>query len=150
MLYLLANAGLQSGLTISFLKLFGEIIQAHKFAENQLLAWSLGLMMIASSVFQAHSINLAMKYYDQLEVMPIFQAMIMIMWILGGMVVLQEAQFYSWGQLGGIAASFFVCCIGIYLLVAKIKTQRRETKQRRSRSKHSRINSGMDHSINSQ
>ena len=38
---------------------------------------------------------MAMKEYDQLEVMPIFQAMLMMMWMAGGMIVLNEIQYYS-------------------------------------------------------
>ena len=84
-----------------------------------------GLMAI-SAVSQTHSLNMSMKYYDQLEVMPIFQAMIMMMWMMGGMVVLDEARFYSKGDLIGISAAFCVSCIGIKVLTMKLKHQKRE------------------------
>ena len=119
---MLTNAAAQSGLALAFLKMFGELVQAGVFAENLPLGITIGVLMVISMWTQTVSLNNAMKYYDQLEVMPIFQAMIMMMWMLGGMVVLQEANNYTWNQLWGIFASFCVSCVGIYLLISKIKT----------------------------
>ena len=95
MLYMLFLAGLQSGLSIVFLKLFGELVQSGEVAQNILMAFILVGLMVVSAVSQTHSLNMAMKEYDQLEVMPIFQAMIMMMWMMGGMIVLNEMAFYS-------------------------------------------------------
>ena len=69
---------------------------------------------------------MAMKEYDQLEVMPIFQAMLMMMWMLGGMVVLNEIRYYSAWQLFGIFISICVCCTGIKIILMKVKSQRTE------------------------
>lgn len=78
-----------------------------------------------SAVSQTHSLNMAMKEYDQLEVMPIFQAMIMMMWMMGGMIVLDEMQYYSTKSLCIIAVSFMISCIGIKVLTMKIKQVKR-------------------------
>ena len=91
MLYLLANAGVQSGLSLCFLKLCGELIQSGEAGSSPVMLTCLIIFLICSSVSQTHSLNMAMKEYDQLEVMPTFQAMIMMMWIVGGMIVLNEA-----------------------------------------------------------
>jgi len=48
------------------------------------------------------------------------------------MIVLNEAAFYSTGELLGIIASFCVSCIGIKVLTMKIKKQRYEKKQQTS------------------
>ena len=72
MLYLLITAGLQSGLSIVFLKLTGELTQSGQAKESSLMLTFLCVMMALSAVSQTHSLNMAMKYYDQLEVMPIF------------------------------------------------------------------------------
>ena len=40
-------------------------------------------------------LNGAMKFFDQLEVIPIYQTVIMIMWILTGMIVFAETSYYS-------------------------------------------------------
>ena len=81
----------------------------------------LPLFMAVCSISQTHSLNMAMKEYDQLEVMPIFQATSMMCWIIGGMVILGEAANYTGRQLFGIAFSFLISCIGIKILLMKIK-----------------------------
>lgn len=82
---------------------------------------TLGFFMGLSAVSQTHSLNIAMKEYDQLEVMPIFQAFIMIMWMSGGMIVLNEISYYTSWQLCGIFLSICISCTGIKVLTMKIK-----------------------------
>lgn len=36
-----------------------------------------------------------MKYYDQMEAVPIYQTSLMIMWIVTGLVVMNESELYS-------------------------------------------------------
>ena len=52
--------------------------------------------------------------------------MIMMSWMNGGMIVLQEASYYSWAQLAGIFFSFLISCVGIFILTKKISHQRIE------------------------
>jgi len=130
MLYLLLNAGLQSGLSIVFLKLFGELIQSGTAGEHLGMLFTLGFFMALSAVSQTHSLNIAMKEYDQLEVMPIFQAFLMIMWMLGGMIVLNEISYYTAIQLFGIFLSICISCAGIKVLTLKIKKQRQASRHR--------------------
>ena len=66
-------------------------------------------------------LNSAMKFFDQLEVMPIYQTSIMMIWILTGMIVFQETQYYETRDLAFIFSAMVVCCIGIYFLYAKTK-----------------------------
>ena len=53
--------------------------------------------------------------------MPIFQAMIMMLWMMGGMVVLDETAYYSYLSLFIISASFLISCIGIKVLTMKVR-----------------------------
>ena len=53
--------------------------------------------------------------------MPIFQAMIMMMWMMGGMIVLNETAYYSYLSLFIIAMSFTISCIGIKVLTMKVR-----------------------------
>ena len=48
----------------------------------------------------------------------------MCLWMIAGMAILQESQYYSWGKLFSMFGSFLVCCIGIRILMSKIKNQR--------------------------
>ena len=56
--------------------------------------------------------------------MPIFQAMIMMMWMMGGMIVLNETAYYSYLSLFIIAMSFTISCIGIKVLTMKVRKNR--------------------------
>lgn len=64
LLYVLANAGLQSGLSISFLKIFGELIQSGHSTEHIFLLVILFALLVGSGACQTHSLNIAMKYYN--------------------------------------------------------------------------------------
>ena len=90
-----------------------------------------------------HSLNLAMKYFDQLQVMPIFMTTVMVLWICSGLMILQESKNYSWGQLFSIYAAFIICCIGVKILMSKIKNQ----KLRRWRERANSVQSIEEHSL---
>ena len=49
------------------------------------------IFMTVSTLSQGHSINLAMRNYNQLEVMPIFMVTVMCLWMFSGMWILQES-----------------------------------------------------------
>ena len=62
-----------------------------------------------------------MKYYDQIEVIPIYSTFIMIMWISTGLIVFEEAKLYTRIELLKILGSILICCIGIKILTMKTK-----------------------------
>ena len=72
------------------LKLFGELIQSGSAKNHWFMMLFLVVMLVLSSSLQVHLLNLAMKYYDQVEVVPIFQTCLMIMWITSGLIILNE------------------------------------------------------------
>ena len=49
---------------------------------------------------------------------------IMVLWISSGLLLLEESKYYTWGELFSLYASFAVCCIGIKILMSKIKQQK--------------------------
>ena len=65
-----------------------------------------------------------MRYFEQLEVMPINLTCVMIGWMVSGMLVLEEGKYYTIKELVWIFASFGICCTGIRVLMAKIKVRR--------------------------
>ena len=81
---------------------------------------------VCTAAAQLHMLNSAMRYFDQLEVQPIYQTAIMFTWILSGMVICNEAKFYTTLQMCLIFASVLVCCIGIYFLYTKRKLVKRD------------------------
>ena len=50
-------------------------------------------------------------------------ATVQILWILSGMLILEESQYYTWAKMGGILASFVVSCVGVAILMMKINKQ---------------------------
>ncbi len=64
MLILLINAGLQSGMSITMLKLLGEIVQLGEVREYLGLFIVVGLIALVCVPSMVHSLNLAMKYFD--------------------------------------------------------------------------------------
>ena len=66
-----------------------------------------------------HLLNLAMKYYEQMEVIPLYQSVIMIVWILTGLWIMDGAANYSWSKLSGIFVGIIICCAGIRVLMNK-------------------------------
>ena len=106
------------------MKLAGELFAAGEAGENLLTLTMLVIFMSFTSISQMHSLNLAMMYYEQLEVMPINMTCIMISWMVSGMFLLREGQYYSTTDLVWIFSSFAICCLGIKVLMSKIKQQR--------------------------
>ena len=72
MLLVIAGSALCSGLTVALLKLLGELMLSGEVTEDLLLAGLVALGALLSALMQLHTLNTAMKYFDQLEVMPIY------------------------------------------------------------------------------
>lgn len=53
------------------------------------------VLVICTFLVYMQSSNLAMKFYEQLEVMPIQLGVTLVFWIIGGLVVLDEAKYYE-------------------------------------------------------
>ena len=124
MLILLINSAFQSSVSIVFLKLTTELFATETVKDHIIMLFLLGICMLITMLSTVHSLNLAMKHFDQLEVMPIYMTIIMIFWMLSGMIILRESSKYTTSQFFGIFGSILVCCIGIKVLISKIKTQR--------------------------
>ena len=91
MLLLLINASTQSGLGTVFMKLIGELIVSGDAKNYITMLLILVICMVLATLSQGHSINLAIKHFDQLEVMPIFMVTVMCLWMFSGMWILQES-----------------------------------------------------------
>ena len=61
----------------------------------------------------------AMKYYDQIEVIPMYVTSSLIFTIVSGMIMLNEIADYSPGQLVGIFFGIVICILGIVIMSQK-------------------------------
>ena len=95
LLFLIFTTACQSGLTIAFTKLTTELAESHVMWDNMGLVVILILVIIVSGMTQVHTLNLAIKYYEQVLVIPIFQATVMTMWIASGMIIFDEISLYT-------------------------------------------------------
>merc|ERR1712183_131539 len=64
-------------------------------------------------------LNICMKYYDHLDVVPIFMTSMLIFNISCGMVIFDEVENYDRNEFVGISAGIILCALGISIIVAK-------------------------------
>lgn len=62
--------------------------------------------------------------------MPIYQTVVMILWICTGLVIFDEARFYSTLELLGIFGSIGLCCVGCGFLMVKTKKHKKPSAQK--------------------
>lgn len=67
-------------------------------------------------------LNVAMRYYDNIDVIPIYQSFILLNMLASGWVVMDEMRFYSPIQILGIISTSTIVCIGIKILTMKRST----------------------------
>ena len=113
--------GLLSGLTAAILKIAAEFIQAEGFYESLggPLVWICGVVLLVNCLYMFKSLNRGMKYYNQLEVIPIYQSSVIINHILAGGLILGEFRFYEWWRIVFIMVGAMVCCFGILIIIRK-------------------------------
>ena len=90
------SAGLLTAINLVFAKCFGEIIKAQEFAWAPIFASSCFVLGTLGCFLMIYVLNLAMRYYNNLDVIPIFQSFILLCMLLSGWIVFDEAQYYSW------------------------------------------------------
>ena len=74
MVFLLGFSGVLVGISLSSVKFSGEIIAAGEFTENAGTVIIMWMIAVFNSLFLVVSVNLSMKYYDQIDVMPTYFA----------------------------------------------------------------------------
>lgn len=64
---------------------------------NLVFAIIMGCLGGICAGLQCYCLNIAMKYYNNLDVMPIYQSMILMLVMLSGLIILDESANYSFG-----------------------------------------------------
>ena len=75
-------------------KCFGQIVLSHVFWKMPLLAGSCIFTASVGCVFVLYVLSLAMRYYDNIDAIPMFQSFILLMMLAAGWVVLDEVRLY--------------------------------------------------------
>jgi len=87
-------SGLLSGMTTSFIKGFAESLKNHTFYElaTHPLPYICLIICSFNIVGQLYTLNTGLKYYNQLEVIPIYQSSVIINNIICGGLIFNEFQ----------------------------------------------------------
>ena len=60
-----------------------------------------------------------MKYFNNTDVMPIYESFVLMNWMVSGLVLLDESKLYTWGELFRLGASCLLVILGIYVITLK-------------------------------
>ena len=117
---ILIGAGLAGGYFNVLVKCTGELLTGDIQQGDIWLAIQLYITGLLFTVFQLWLLNVSMKFYDLLDVIPIFMTSILIFNILEGLIILDEYSAYENGSdLVGITVGIVLCLLGITLLMLK-------------------------------
>lgn len=72
MLLLVLNSALQSSISVLLMKLGFEMIWNQDAGGHYLLIPMIFMLAVASAIYNLHVLNQAMKYYSQMEVVPVY------------------------------------------------------------------------------
>ena len=84
-------------------------------------AASLGYLSIGLTfgLSQFYMLNVAMQYFDQVAIMPIYECFLILTSILTGAVIMQDYRMYNWQQFLMLLVCSIICIIGVFILVKK-------------------------------
>ena len=119
MLFLLVCTGLLGGYTTVLFKFFTELIIEGKSLKVAAMSFTLLACALFANLLQLVFLNISMKYYDQLDVIPIFMTSFLVFGIVCGLVFLDEWDLYNWSSGLGIFCGVLLCIAGIALIVLK-------------------------------
>ena len=119
MLAYISAAAQLSGILVLSLKVATTILQEGDVDK----LWKYLVPLIFVGMFcldqQLHFLNQAIKLYDQMEIIPIYQTFVLFFWTLVGLVVFEEYRFYTVEEILGLAATAGICLLGVKSLTAK-------------------------------
>lgn len=113
MVLMMGVCGIMAGVCTIFFKFVGEMVESGEFSVAPLLTISLTVFGFVASWVLFYTLNWAMRYYDQLDVIPTYFAQILIWTLLSGLIIMDEASEYSAASLVGIFIAALACFVGI-------------------------------------
>ena len=124
MFVILVSAGLIGGIATTFYKIIGELAIENDLDKD---GWFVSILLVVgvlANLVMLYLINIAMKYYDQLEVIPVFASSQLVFIILSGLILLDEYSLYNSAELAGLAVGAGVCAVGVLILLLKNKVKK--------------------------
>ena len=112
-------SSLCGGSSIVMMKCFNEIANGTEFSEHGFFAMILLVTALTAAYLQMYMLNLSIKYFNNIDVMPIYQSFILINWMVSGLVLLDESSLYTWSELFMLGGSCLLVILGILVLTLK-------------------------------
>ena len=119
MVLLIWSTATFSGLNVCLLKCFGEILAVNDFWTMPFMVSSLIVSIILGAILQIIILNMALRYYNNLDVIPVYQSLILTMLLVCGWVLLNEISFYTTKQIFGLIGSAIIVISGIKVITMK-------------------------------
>ena len=117
-------AGLSSGMASLCAKIIGELIEAREAVTYLTLLIICGIFAIIFALGIAYQMNCAMLFYQQIEVMPLYQASMALGWTVAGTMVLREMEESSGMQKVSIVIGLAFMTLGAWVLAKKHKIEK--------------------------
>ena len=76
-------------------KAFGEILESHSLWKLPIMSFLILSAGLIGALVQIFFLNIAMKYYNNLDIMPVYQSLILIMMLVTAWILLDEISYYS-------------------------------------------------------
>jgi len=95
MVLMLLTVSMLSGLNIAVGKVLGEALASGVSFLSWLVLWIV-ICLVSCAVLMLYLLNLSMKVYRQIDVVPVYQSLDQLFWIISGLVLFNESQEYSW------------------------------------------------------
>ena len=121
-----------AGQNLCVFKAFGEILSSQDFWAMPFMASFLFLAGCTGGLIQMFILNINMRYYNNLDIMPVYQSLILIMMLICGWVLLDEIEYYTFGNMLGIIGSSIMIIAGIKIITMKTSVVTQVKKRRTS------------------
>lgn len=111
-------AGLFGGISGSFVRGFTCCLNEKDGFSNP-FTWLYFVLMWSASFVQLRNLNRSMALYDQIEIVPIYQASLILLNMLSGVVIMQESSKYQSSELIFLLVCLIVCISGVFTIAKR-------------------------------
>ena len=113
------TCGLMNGCSLVYIKVCLEIMNSPEASSNMFFSITMLCLGGFTGVINLISVNMSLKFYNNLDVMPTYQSSILINVMVAGMILIDESKLYTWTELILIYSAGLVVILGIYILTKK-------------------------------
>ena len=111
--------GLLVATDLTFGKCLAEILISESLPKMIMTASVCFICASIGSWFVVFTLSIAMKYYDNIDALPMFQSFLLLSMLSAGLILLDEVDHYTKQEVLCIMGSASIVCIGIKVLTSK-------------------------------